>query len=94
MPCDYLKATANKDVGPSWSIVEHKSEIVDLFKRAGQTNPTFIRPKPIGYLQILNQPITLYENIAVADKEIVAGVLHRFHASDGVFTKRIRLDGS
>lgn len=86
----YLEDTVAKDHKPDWSIVEQKEEVVELFRRAGLSDSRIVRPKLIGYGQVHNQELGIFDNIVSDDGEITIKVVHYFHMADGVYTKRIK----
>ena len=87
----YVRELSKGDTGkPGWNITRHQTEIVELFKRAGVKNNTVLRTEPIGFGQIHNQTLSIFDNIALADREVVGNVTNDFHFADGVYLKRIK----
>ncbi len=74
---------------PDWRLVEHKSEVVRLFKNADVSDSFKGVVRPLGLWQIGTSTVSCFQNFPIRDQQFVGNTLTMFHHAIGVYRSRI-----
>lgn len=80
---DYLK---NKE---DWYIQENRLRIISIFEKAGLTDSYQPNAQPLGHGYVSTQNISVFENLSVQRKDVVAIVYSRFKESMAIYKARM-----